>query len=32
MKYYSTNGFVSDVLLKEAVIKGLAFDNGLFMK
>lgn len=31
MKYYSTNGFVSGVLLKEAVIKGLASDNGLFM-
>lgn len=31
MKYYSTNGRVSDVSLKEAVIKGLASDRGLFM-
>ena len=31
MKYYSTNKTVSPVLLMEAVIKGLAGDNGLFM-
>ena len=31
MKYYSTNKNTSDVSLKEAVIKGLASDNGLFM-
>lgn len=31
MKYYSTNGIVSNVSLDEAVIKGLAADKGLFM-
>jgi threonine synthase len=31
MKYYSTNHQVSPVSLKEAVIRGLAADNGLFM-
>ncbi len=31
MKYYSTNKDTPDVTLKEAVIKGLAADNGLFM-
>ena len=31
MKYYSTNKQTSEVSLKEAVIKGLAADNGLFM-
>ena len=31
MKYYSTNRNTPDVSLKEAVIKGLASDNGLFM-
>jgi threonine synthase len=31
MKYYSTNKNTPDVSLKEAVIKGLAADNGLFM-
>lgn len=31
MKYYSTNHQVQPVTLKEAVIKGLAADNGLFM-
>ncbi len=31
MKYYSTNHRVQPVTLKEAVIKGLAADNGLFM-
>ena len=31
MQYYSTNKNTSDVSLKEAVIKGLAADNGLFM-
>ncbi|WP_297090572.1 threonine synthase [uncultured Draconibacterium sp.] len=31
MKYYSTNRNTSDVSLKEAVVKGLAADNGLFM-
>ncbi|MBP3613527.1 MAG: threonine synthase [Bacteroidaceae bacterium] len=31
MKYYSTNGIVSNVSLNEAVIKGLAADKGLFM-
>jgi len=31
MKYYSTNKQVSGISLKEAVIKGLAEDNGLFM-
>ncbi len=31
MKYYSTNHQVNPVSLKEAVIKGLAADNGLFM-
>lgn len=31
MKYYSTNRISPEVSLKEAVIKGLAGDNGLFM-
>ncbi|MFW5755152.1 MAG: threonine synthase [Tangfeifania sp.] len=31
MKYYSTNRKTAKVPLKEAVIKGLAADNGLFM-
>lgn len=31
MRYYSTNHQVNPVSLKEAVIKGLAADNGLFM-
>lgn len=31
MLYYSTNHKISPVKLKEAVIKGLAADNGLFM-
>ncbi len=31
MKYYSTNKNTSEVSLKEAVIKGLAADKGLFM-
>lgn len=31
MKYYSTNKSTPDVSLKEAVVKGLAADNGLFM-
>jgi threonine synthase len=31
MKYYSTNKNIPPVTLKEAVIKGLAADNGLFM-
>ncbi len=31
MKYYSTNGIVSNISLDEAVIKGLAADKGLFM-
>ena len=31
MRYYSTNHQVQPVSLKEAVIKGLAADNGLFM-
>jgi threonine synthase len=31
MKYYSTNKSVSEVSLKDAVIKGLADDKGLFM-
>jgi len=31
MKYYSTNKTVSPVSLMEAVVKGLAGDNGLFM-
>ena len=31
MRYYSTNKNTPDVSLKEAVIKGLAADNGLFM-
>ena len=31
MKYYSTNKSVPEVSLSEAVIKGLAADNGLFM-
>lgn len=31
MKYYSTNKNTPEVTLKDAVIKGLAADNGLFM-
>jgi threonine synthase len=31
MKYYSTNKNTPEVTLKEAVVKGLAADNGLFM-
>jgi len=31
MRYYSTNRNTPDVTLKEAVVKGLAADNGLFM-
>ncbi len=31
MKYYSTNKNTPEVSLKEAVVKGLAADNGLFM-
>jgi threonine synthase len=31
MNYYSTNQKIKNVSLKEAVIKGLAADNGLFM-
>lgn len=31
MKYYSTNKNTPEVSLKEAVLKGLASDNGLFM-
>jgi threonine synthase len=31
MKYYSTNNNTPEVSLKEAVVKGLAADNGLFM-
>ena len=31
MKYYSTNKITQAVSLKEAVVKGLAIDNGLFM-
>ncbi len=31
MRYYSTNKNTPDVSLKEAVVKGLASDNGLFM-
>jgi len=31
MKYFSTNHTVPKVSLMEAVIKGLAADNGLFM-
>ncbi len=31
MKYYSTNRISPEVSLKEAVIKGLSGDNGLFM-
>ncbi|NOY97422.1 MAG: threonine synthase [Chlorobi bacterium] len=31
MKYYSTNKKTNPVSLKEAVVKGLANDNGLFM-
>jgi len=31
MRYYSTNKNTPEVSLKEAVIKGLAADNGLFM-
>ena len=31
MKYYSTNKNTSEATLEEAVSKGLADDNGLFM-
>jgi threonine synthase len=31
MEYYSTNGKTANVTLKEAVVKGLAADRGLFM-
>jgi threonine synthase len=31
MKYYSTNRIAPEVSLKEAVVKGLALDKGLFM-
>jgi threonine synthase len=31
MKYYSTNKIAPEVTLEEAVVKGLASDNGLFM-
>lgn len=31
MKYYSTNKNTPEVTLKDAVVKGLAADNGLFM-
>jgi len=31
MKYYSTNKNTNEVSLQEAVVKGLASDNGLFM-
>ena len=31
MRYYSTNKKTNNVSLKEAVVKGLAADNGLFM-
>ena len=31
MKYYSTNKIVNEIGLEEAVIKGLAADNGLYM-
>ncbi|HRX13187.1 MAG TPA: threonine synthase, partial [Draconibacterium sp.] len=31
MRYYSTNKNTPEVSLKEAVVKGLAADNGLFM-
>ena len=31
MKYYSTNRNSPELSLKEAVVKGLASDNGLFM-
>ncbi|MDR1417225.1 MAG: threonine synthase [Prevotellaceae bacterium] len=31
MKYYSTNGQVPPATLKDAVLKGLADDNGLYM-
>ena len=31
MKYYSTNRMVPEVTLREAVVKGLAADRGLFM-
>lgn len=31
MKYYSTNHTVSEVTLRDAVVKGLAADRGLFM-
>ena len=31
MEYYSTNNKLSKVSLKEAVVKGLASDNGLYM-
>lgn len=31
MQYYSTKGHVADISFKEAVLKGLPDDNGLFM-
>ena len=31
MKYYSTNRQTPEVSLRDAVVKGLAADNGLFM-
>ena len=31
MKYYSTHKQAPDASLEEAVVKGLAADNGLFM-
>ena len=31
MRYYSTNGAASEVTLKEAIIRGLAPDKGLYM-
>ena len=31
MKYYSTNGKSDQVTLRDAVVKGLASDKGLFM-
>ena len=31
MRYYSTNGAASEVTLKEAIIKGLAPDKGLYI-
>jgi threonine synthase len=31
MNYYSTNKSIPSVSLKEAVVKGLTADNGLFM-